>query len=219
MSLTLADVHAARTRRLSHAQADAASSASAARCEDGAHDSRQAREPQPDGRVQGAWGLEPHREPEPGRTAWCDHGDDRQSRTVDCARLSARGRAVHDCRSARQQPRQERRHARARRRGRGVRARLRSGARARRGAAARQRAALRALGERTAAHCRGRDLRARDLRRAARRGCRARADRRRERGLRLRPRALVARVRRPRSSASRPPVPMRSRAHGGAARA
>ena len=51
-----------------------------------------------------------------GRTARRDHGDDRQPRTVDRARLPARGCALHDRRSARQQPRQERRHARARRR-------------------------------------------------------------------------------------------------------
>ena len=48
-----------------------------------------------------------------GRAPRRDHRDDRQPRPVDCARVPARGRAVHDRRADRQQPREERGDARA----------------------------------------------------------------------------------------------------------
>ena len=148
-----------------------------------------------------------------------DHGLDGQPRPVDRVRLPPRRRAVHDPGAARQQPREERRHARVRRHRRGARTGLRRGAGAGRGARRRAGAALRALGERAAAHRRRRHLRAGDLRGAARGRRRDRARRRRQRGERRRHGPRRAGGPRRGDWVSRRRAPTRSRARGGVRRA
>ena len=89
--------HLRRPRaRLSRRAPDAADAASAARRRDRARHPRQAREPQPHGRVQGSRRPESHRQLSAERAARRDHRHDRQSRAVDRARVPARRRAVHD---------------------------------------------------------------------------------------------------------------------------
>ena len=179
---------------------------------------RQAREPQPDRRLQGSRRPQPDRQPVGERAPRRDHRDDRQSRAVDRAGVPARRRAVHDRR---------RRSATTRRRTRRCAptaptliefGRDFDEARERVEQLQHERglryvhSANEPLLDRRRRH-----LRARDLRGAAGRRRHPGADRRRQRRVRLRDRADADSAAAPGSSASRPSAPTRSRARGAAA--
>ncbi len=113
---TLNDVYVARERICAAPAAHAVAAPSAAGRSDRPVHLGEAREPQPDVRVQGAWRLQPRRRNVARRTRQGHRdGQHRQSRPVDRHGLAHPRRAVHGVRARRQQPREERRDARLRR--------------------------------------------------------------------------------------------------------
>ena len=191
--------------RVPRDEAVAADAPSAARCRDRPRHLRQAREPQPDRRVQGARRAEPHRaacRPTSGAAS----SPRRPATTASRSRWRASAKACRarsSCRSA-TTPRRTRRCART-----APSSSSTAGTSTRRASASEQLQHERGLryvhsANEPLLHRRRRHLRARDVRGAARRRRHDRADRRRERRVRLLPRPDRRSAAARRSSACRP---------------